>query len=83
MHRQAEVTSRAWIDAFFFRASAMLPSNKAMILNMEHIVSATTISTPSSRTLGGFVDYTAIVADECDARKSASAYLNLPAHFLF
>lgn len=67
MHRQAEVTSRAWIDAFFFRASAMLPSNKAMILNMEHVVSATTISTSSSRTLGGFVDYTAIVADECDA----------------
>lgn len=65
--KSAEVTARAWIDAFFFRASAMLPSNKAMILNMEHVVSATTTSPSSLRTHGGFVDYTAIVADECDA----------------
>ncbi|KAG1767433.1 hypothetical protein EDD22DRAFT_967839 [Suillus occidentalis] len=65
--KSAEVAARAWIDAFFFRASAMLPSNKAMILNMEHVVSATTLSPSSMRTHGGFVDYTAIVADECDA----------------
>lgn len=65
--KTTEATARAWIDAFFFRASAMLPSNKAMILNMEHVVPATTISPWSLRTIGGFIDYTAIVADECDA----------------
>ncbi|KAG1772203.1 hypothetical protein EV702DRAFT_948590, partial [Suillus placidus] len=79
--KTTEATARAWIDAFFFGASAMLASNKAMILNMEHVVPATTISPSSLRTLGGFVDYTAIAADECDTHKSASTYLNLPAHF--
>ncbi|KAG1839363.1 hypothetical protein F4604DRAFT_1994211 [Suillus subluteus] len=33
---------------------------------MEHIVPATTISLSSLRTIGGFVDHTAIVADEFD-----------------
>ncbi|KAG2062752.1 hypothetical protein BDR04DRAFT_1164695 [Suillus decipiens] len=32
--KTTEATARAWIDAFFFRASAMLPSNKAMMLPM-------------------------------------------------
>ncbi|KAG2062507.1 hypothetical protein BDR04DRAFT_1112137 [Suillus decipiens] len=59
----------------------MLPLNKTMILNMEHIVPAKTISPLSLQTIGGLVDHTAIVADECDARKSASTYLNLPADF--
>lgn len=52
-----------------------------MILNMEHVVPATTIGPSSLRTLGGYVDYIAIVADECDARKYVLTYLNLSAHF--
>lgn len=81
LHCQTEASARAWIDAFFFRASAMLPPNKAMILNMEHVVPAITIGPSSLRTLGGYVDYIAIVADECDARKYVLTYLNLSAHF--
>jgi hypothetical protein len=38
------VTARTWIDAFFFRASAMLPPDKGMVLNMEHAVPATIIA---------------------------------------
>ncbi|KAG2033309.1 hypothetical protein BDR03DRAFT_697040 [Suillus americanus] len=34
--RANKASARAWIDAFLFRASAMLPSNKHMILSMEH-----------------------------------------------
>lgn len=83
--KSTEASARAWIDAFFFRASAMLPPNKAMILNMEHVVPATTIGPSSLRTLGGYVDYTAIVADECDARKYVLTYLSqliLPSSFI-
>ncbi|KAG1880994.1 hypothetical protein F4604DRAFT_1922615 [Suillus subluteus] len=39
-----ETNARAWIDAFLFRASSMLPSNKRMILTMEHHVPITNIS---------------------------------------
>ncbi|KAF8332431.1 hypothetical protein F5887DRAFT_996797 [Amanita rubescens] len=59
-----DASARAWIDAFFFRASAMLSPNKRMVLNMEHVVPATTISPSSLSTLSGFVDYTAIVASQ-------------------
>ncbi|KAG2339270.1 hypothetical protein BDR05DRAFT_629709 [Suillus weaverae] len=45
-------------------SSALL---QCLILNMEHVVPATTISPSSLRTLGEFADYTAIVADERDA----------------
>jgi hypothetical protein len=79
--RQTEASARAWIDAFFFRASAMLPPNKRMVLNMEHIVPATAISPSSLSTLSGFVDYTAVVASQRAAGKSTSTYLNLPAQF--
>ncbi|KAF5381638.1 hypothetical protein D9615_005460 [Tricholomella constricta] len=62
-----EASSRAWIDTFFFRVSAMLPPSQRMVLNMEHTASATTISPSSSSTLSGFVDYTVVVADQRDA----------------
>ena len=39
----------------------MIPLNKHMVLNMEHIVPATT-SPLSLSTLSGFTDYTAVVA---------------------
>jgi len=80
MLRQTEASACAWIDAFFFRASAMLPPNKRMVLNMEHVVPATTINPSSLSTLSGFVDYTAVVANQRAAGKSASTYLNRPAH---
>jgi hypothetical protein len=78
--RQTEASARVWIDTFFFRASAMLPPDKRMVLNMEHIVPATTISPSSLSALSGFVDFTAIVASQRDAGTSASTYLNRPAH---
>ncbi|KAG2356625.1 hypothetical protein BDR07DRAFT_1491663 [Suillus spraguei] len=59
--KTTEATARAWIDVFFFRASAMLPDNKTMILNMEQVVPAMAITPSSFRTIGGFVDYTVIV----------------------
>ncbi|KAI9509432.1 hypothetical protein F5148DRAFT_1187990 [Russula earlei] len=62
--RTTEASARAWIDAFFFRASAMLSPTKRMVLNMEHVVPATTISPSSLSTLSGFVDYTAIVGSQ-------------------
>ncbi|KAH7910224.1 hypothetical protein BJ138DRAFT_1009256 [Hygrophoropsis aurantiaca] len=65
--RTTETSGRAWIEAFFFRASAMLPPNKRMVLNMEHVVQATTASPSSLSSLSGFVDYTAVVASQCDA----------------
>ncbi|KAH9979063.1 hypothetical protein BGW80DRAFT_1222200 [Lactifluus volemus] len=70
--------SAPWIDAFFFRVSAMLPPNKRMALIMEHIVPAATIDPSSLSSLSGFVDYTAIVASHCVARNS----LFPPAHLL-
>jgi hypothetical protein len=78
--RQTEASSRPWIDAFFFRASAMLSPDKRMVLNMEHVVPSATISPSSLSTLSGFVDYTAIVASQRVAGKSALAYLNRQAH---
>ena len=59
----------------------MLPPNKRMVLNMEHVVPATAISPSSLSTLSGFVDYTAVVASQRAAGKSDSTYLDRPAHF--
>ncbi|KAI0296535.1 hypothetical protein B0F90DRAFT_1745189 [Multifurca ochricompacta] len=42
----------------------MLSQDKHMVVNMEHVVPATTISPSSLSTLSGFVDYTAIVASQ-------------------
>jgi hypothetical protein len=58
----------------------MLPPNQRMVLNMEHVVPATTISPSGLSTLSGFVDYTAIVASQRAAGKSASAHLSHPPH---
>ena len=80
MPRQTEASARAWIDAFFFRVSAMLPPNQRMVLTMEHAVPAITISPSSLSTLSGFVDYTAVVASQRAAGKSSSTHLNHPTH---
>lgn len=54
--RANEVSARAWIDAFLFCESAMLPPDKCMVLNKEHVIPATTISPSSLQTLYGTVD---------------------------
>ena len=59
----------------------MLSPNKRMVLNMEHVVPATTISPSSLSTLSGFVDYTAIVASQHVAGGSALTYLNCQVHY--
>ncbi|KAG2089837.1 uncharacterized protein F5147DRAFT_787475 [Suillus discolor] len=80
-----EASARAWIEAFFFRASAMLPSNTRMVLNMKQDVPATIVSLSSLSTL--FIDYTAIVASQRDANfyvKSMSPYemkMSMPRSF--
>ena len=55
----------------------MLPPNKRMVLNTEHVVPVTTIRPLS---LSRFVDYTAIVASQRAAGKSALTYLSYPAY---
>jgi len=67
---QAESSAHAWIDAFLFRASVMLPLDKRMVLNMEHNVPSTTISPSSFSTLSKVVDYTAVVLSQRIACKS-------------
>ena len=52
-----------------------------MVLNMEHVVPATTISPSSLSTLSGLIDYTAIVASQSMACKFALAYLDCQAHY--
>ncbi|KAG1853915.1 hypothetical protein DFJ58DRAFT_883197 [Suillus subalutaceus] len=53
--------ARVWIDAFLFRATAMLPSNKRMVLSTDHVVPFTNISSTSLRKLYGIIDYIATV----------------------
>jgi len=59
---QTEGCARAWIDTFFFRASAMVPDSKRMILEMEFPVPSTMILQRTFTTISGRADYTAIVA---------------------
>ncbi|KAH9989738.1 hypothetical protein BJV77DRAFT_1069301 [Russula vinacea] len=56
--RRTKASARAWIDTFFFCASAMLPPDQRILLYMEDISSATI--GPSR-----FVDYTAVVTSQC------------------
>ncbi|KAK2463859.1 hypothetical protein APHAL10511_004164 [Amanita phalloides] len=42
--RSTEASARAWIDAFFFRATAMLSSDKCMVLTMEYAVPSVNIA---------------------------------------
>ncbi|KAG1789466.1 uncharacterized protein HD556DRAFT_1311416 [Suillus plorans] len=84
---KTEANARAWIEAFLFRASAMLPSNTCMVLNMKQDVPATIVSLSRLSTLSGIVDYTAIVASQHNANfyvKSMGLYemkTNMPRSF--
>ncbi|KAF8804113.1 hypothetical protein BYT27DRAFT_7108337 [Phlegmacium glaucopus] len=66
--RAVSNASRVWIDSFFFRASAMVPQSKQLVLSLKQSVPATTVK-PFSFTLGGYIDYTAIEVSAPDAEK--------------
>ncbi len=65
---QTGASAHTWIDTFFFRASAMVPVDQRMVLNMEYIVPSTAIR-PTSYT-SGRVDYTVLVAETDTAGES-------------
>ena len=48
---QNEAAARAWIDAFFFRVSAMVPPNEMMVLSVEQQIPCTAVKPSSSTTL--------------------------------
>jgi len=70
---QTEAGAHAWIDAFFFRATAMLSSDKRMVLTMEYAVPSVNIGL-SNINISGLIDYAAIVANEKDASKSTFGF---------
>lgn len=72
--RANEAASRVWIDAFFFRASAMVPQGRQLVLSVEQSVPTTTVKPFSLITIGGYIDYTAIGVSASDAEK----YLTRP-----
>lgn len=75
--RPSEASSRTWVDAFLYRASAMLPPTKQMVLNVEYSVSPVSVPTASGSEviLVGFIDYTVVVTND---RKIARYFLNHP-----
>ena len=84
IHLQNQASARAWIDAFLFRVSAMLPPNKRMVFNMERTVPATTISPMMAADLSELVDYTVVVASPGTAGlKHALTHLDHLAHCSF
>lgn len=69
--RPSEASARTWVDAFLYRASAMLPPGKQMVLNVEYNLSPVSVPTVSGSEmlLVGFIDYTVVVTkDEQIAR---------------
>ncbi|KAF8966663.1 hypothetical protein BDZ97DRAFT_1657425, partial [Flammula alnicola] len=75
--RPSEASSRTWVDAFLYRASAMLPPAKRMVLNVEYSVSQVSVPTASGSEviLVGFIDYTVVVTNDV---KTARYFLNHP-----
>jgi len=63
--KSTEAGAPAWIDAFFFRAAAMLSSDKRMVLTMEYAVPGISMSNVN---ISGLINYAAIVADKKIAR---------------
>ncbi|KAF9035395.1 hypothetical protein BDZ89DRAFT_1062174 [Hymenopellis radicata] len=59
---QVEGSARSWIDAFFFRASAMVGEGERMIWNIEHPIPNTTVRPTATTILAGQIDYSAVVA---------------------
>ncbi|KAJ7126074.1 hypothetical protein C8R44DRAFT_780994 [Mycena epipterygia] len=57
--RTSEAAARLWIDTLFFRAAAMVPADKRMVLNIEP---STAIHTNSNMSIPRKIEYTAVVA---------------------
>lgn len=68
------MASRAWINAFFFRVSAMVPSNETMVLSVKQRVLTITLKPSSSTTTRGFIDYVAITATGSNEELGKIAY---------
>ncbi|KAG5649608.1 hypothetical protein H0H81_002860, partial [Sphagnurus paluster] len=75
--RPSEASSRTWVDAFLYRASAILSPPKQMVLNVEYSVSPVSVPTASGSEaiLVGFIDYTVVVTND---RKITRYFLNHP-----
>jgi len=61
-----EAGVRLWIDAIFFRMSAMLSDSKRMVLNIEQHIPSVDISVPGQTrpsNISGTVDYAALATD--------------------
>ncbi|KAG2343499.1 hypothetical protein BDR05DRAFT_300716 [Suillus weaverae] len=65
------------VDAFLYRASAMLPPTKQMVLNVEYNVFPVSVPTVSGSEviLVGFIDYTVVVTKDV---QTARIFLNQP-----
>ncbi|KAH9002734.1 hypothetical protein EDB86DRAFT_3040806 [Lactarius hatsudake] len=63
--RPNEESAHPWVDAFLFRTSAMVSSNKHMVLCLEQVISQRAIRphTLSFTTHSGLIGYTASIAD--------------------
>ncbi|KAH9011507.1 hypothetical protein EDB85DRAFT_2228364, partial [Lactarius pseudohatsudake] len=64
--RPNEQSAHPWVDAFIFRTSAMVSSNKRMVLCLEQVVSQRALRphTLSFTTHSGLICYTAAIADK-------------------
>ncbi|KAG6807239.1 hypothetical protein H0H93_001814, partial [Arthromyces matolae] len=62
--RPTEASARTWVDAFLYRASAMMPADRKMVINLEYRISPVTVQTDSGHdvVLVRFTDYKIIVA---------------------
>ena len=61
----------------------MLPSDKHMVLNLEQVVPQITARPSSSTTLSGFIDYTAVTANEKLASNLIFVYWDIQIDSLF
>ena len=77
--RQTGASPCAWIDRLFC-ASAILQSNRRMVLNIERIVPTMAISPSSILTLSGIVNYTVVAANQDTAGNYAFIYPICPPH---
>ncbi|KAJ8496401.1 hypothetical protein ONZ45_g12474 [Pleurotus djamor] len=57
--RSNEAAARLWINAYFYRISAMIPEGQKMGLSIEQVVPSVTLSNRSLHTVSGYIYYTA------------------------
>ena len=64
---QNEVVVHAWVEAFFFRVSAMVPPNETMVLNVGQRVPCSMDAYPSDP--AALYSLIAVTADKSNASK--------------